>query len=81
MVSGSGAGIPASWGVTHSCALNDDDDDNVIVIFAVVIFAIVNSSGARRLSMGILGVSEYGGGLISLTLTLSLFSIFLKTHL
>ena len=48
VVSGSGAGIPACWGFTHSCALNDDDNDNDIIIFAVV-----DSRGVQRWSVGI----------------------------
>jgi hypothetical protein len=62
VVSGSGAGIPACWGFTHSCARNDDDDDDNVV----VIFAVVDGRGAQRWSLGSLGAIGDVGGLTQL---------------
>ena len=61
-MSGSGAGIPACWGFTHSCARNDDDDDDNVV----VIFAVVDGRGAQRWSVGSLGAIGDVGGLTQL---------------
>ena len=79
VVSGSGVGIPAGWGFTHSCALNDDNNnDNIVVIF-VIIFAVVDGRGVQQWSLGCNGYGTIHYPLhLSSTIYIYFYYIYLK---